>query len=88
MFYGLALHTSFKPTGFTFRGIFNFDLSLEHSVVEEDVHKLNPVFKWWTSCSPGENCNSLLITVPYPRVTSFFSIFFQYSGGHFSTGAL
>ena len=44
MFYWLALHTSIKPTGSTF--IFNFDLSLEHSVVEEDVHKLNPVFTW------------------------------------------
>ena len=45
------------------------------SHVEEDVHKSNQVFTWWTSCSPGEHCDILLKTVPYPSVTSFFSIF-------------
>ena len=44
------------------------------SHVEEDVHKSNQVFTWWTS--PGEHCYwSYWRTVPYTNVTSFFTIF-------------
>ena len=48
------------------------------SHVEEDVHKSNQGFTWWTSCSPFERSNILLKTVPYPSAKyGHYCVFFS-----------